>query len=71
MCKLDSDGTLFELVDMLFVRLDDLNKPPEGPENSDFVLGERTAYVECLEMIQATWERSNIPENIEQRYPIS
>ncbi len=73
MRKLDSEQTLIQLVHLLLEFLDEINDPIDTFENSDFVLGEKTAYVECLELIQERWSKGSeygIPQNIEKLYPV-
>ena len=73
MKKHDSEQTLIQLVHLLLEFLDETNEPIDSYENSDFVLGEKTAYVECLELIQERWDKGSengIPQNIEKIYPV-
>ena len=53
-------------------RLDKLNEAGKNGEldKDSFAYGEKTAYVECLEMIQATWEKCVVPDDIEGDYPL-
>lgn len=73
MSRYDSEFTLIRLTHLLLERLDELNGPADENDDADFMLGSKTAYVECLEAIQDTWENSaivGIPDDIEDRYPI-
>lgn len=43
-----------------------------GAVENDFIYGEKTAYVECLEIIQ-TWSKAkscSLDYNIEEKYPL-
>ncbi len=43
-----------------------------GTEENDFIYGEKTAYAECLEIIQ-TWSKAKsfgLDYNIEEKYPL-
>lgn len=73
MKKYNSDQTLTQFVHLLLEYLDEINDPIGSYENPDFVLGTKTAYVECLEIIQERWEGCSdcgMPENIEKIYPV-
>ena len=73
MKRCDSDQTLIRLIEMLRERLDEINEPLDDSDNADFILGSKTAYVECLEMIQSVWAHiatEDLNENIEEQYPI-
>ncbi|PWM71118.1 MAG: hypothetical protein DBX59_09565 [Bacillota bacterium] len=59
---------LLNMKEVLEYYLEELN----GMEDNQFAYGEKTAYVECLEMIQ-DGDKENIfglDYNIEKRYPI-
>ncbi len=58
------------LVAVLLERLEDLYDEALGPDQ--FICGERTAYVECLEIIQAGLDAEEYGLNfhIERRYPV-
>ncbi len=68
--KLNAEQTLFWLIKMLLTRLDELNAAEENGESNDFIRGEKAAYIECLEIIRACWDKNIIPDNIEEYYPI-
>lgn len=73
MDKCDSKQTLDMLICLLLDRLDDLNEPLDDNDDPKFILGSKTAYVECLEIIQTFWKDSSmspIPANIERTYPV-
>ena len=73
MQKYSGEQTLARLVELLLEFLDEINEPIESYSNADFVLGRKTAYVECLEIIQDIWINGNahgIPENIEKIYTV-
>ncbi len=73
MQKYSGEQTLALLVELLLDFLDEINEPLENYTNADFVLGRKTAYVECLEIIQEKWIGSNahgIPEDIEKVYTV-
>lgn len=60
--------TLGFLKEMLESNLAELNYS----ENNEFVYGEKTAYVECLEIIQQ-WDKSKklgLTYNIQKRFPL-
>ncbi len=67
------EQTLVQLVKLLLEFLDEINEPLEHYDNADFVLGRKTAYVECLEIIQEKWINSaacGIPVDIEKIYTV-
>ncbi len=43
-----------------------------GERNNDFIYGEKTAYVECLELLQGLKgsDKIGLNYNIEKRYPL-
>ncbi len=56
------------LIDLLEYHLEELN----GMENVPFALGEKYAFVECLEIIQ-NWQNAEdfgLAYNVEERFPI-
>ena len=56
------------LIELLEHHLSELN----GAENSGFALGEKYAYVECLEAVQY-WERAaefGLGYDVEERFPL-
>ncbi len=63
-----AEEVLEYMKELLEVYLAELN----GYEENAFAYGEKTAYVECLEVIQL-WEKAQtfgLDYDIEQRYPI-
>ena len=63
-----AEEVLGYLKELLEVYLAELN----GSEKNQFAYGEKTAYVECLEIIQL-WEKAQtfgLNYDIEKRYPI-
>lgn len=63
-----AEEVLEYMKELLEVYLSELN----GYEKNAFAYGEKTAYVECLEVIQL-WEKAQtfgLDYDIEQRYPI-
>ncbi len=66
-----SDEILADLIDLFLTYLNDLNVLDECAVN-DFVIGEKTAYVECLEIIQ-NWEKSKehgLDFDLSEKYPV-
>ncbi len=63
-----AEKVLIYLKDILEYYLEELNTV----ENTEFILGERTAYIECLEIIQRWKNAKEIGLNypIEVRFPI-
>lgn len=55
--KLSAEETLLNMIGNLVYYLDELEKVPTEMRISQFIEGERTAYVECLEMIKF-WEKA-------------
>lgn len=73
MKKYSGKQTLVMLVKLLLDFLDEINEPLEHYDNGDFVLGRKTAYVECLEIIQEKWVEGaahGIPADIEKIYTV-
>ncbi len=63
--------TLIYLIDLLVSYLEDF-KNRNNLCNNEFILGERTAYVECLEILQM-WKdafKNGLNFDIEKRFPI-
>lgn len=70
--KLNAEETLEYLIGVLKCNLDELYGALPAECNRHFVLGEKTAYVECLEIIQL-WDKSadrGLNGAIEQNYPL-
>ena len=62
-----AEDVLTKLIRIITINLEELNcyKP-----KNQFVYGEKTAYIECLEIIQS-WDNSNkhkLDYNVQQRY---
>ncbi len=73
MSKYSGEQTLAQLVKLLLNFLDEINEPIDSYSNADFVLGRKTAYVECLEIIQEKWINGTaygIPDDIEKIYSV-
>lgn len=71
MKKLTSNQTLRYLIELCTEYLDQL-KDVKDSEDEQFLYGEKTAYVECLEIIQL-WEHaltSGLDYDVESRYPL-
>ncbi len=69
MKKLTEKETLLYLIQRLTHNLLELQ---EGLEETDFIQGERTAYVECMEWLQR-WraaEENGLDYEIEKRFPL-
>ncbi len=68
MKKLTAEETLVKLIGALTESLTELTLG----EQNEFVYGEKTAYVECLEWIQA-WQRAGecgLDYDVEARFPL-
>lgn len=66
--KRTADETLIYIKELFEYYLTELN----GLEADKFIYGEKTAYVECLEIIQ-DWEKADeikLNYNIEERFPL-
>lgn len=66
----DPEQSLNVCGNMIMERLNELDLPNEADDNIDFIFGEKTAYVECLEMIKELFPSCNLPDDIERLYPI-
>ena len=64
--------TLDDFVESILENLEELNLPLNTYPNSEFVHGEKTAFVECLELLEEQDEtlRKKLPRDLEKRYPI-
>lgn len=63
--------TIIYLKDLLFFYLDDLKEVTDR-QDTLFAYGEKTAYTECLEVLQL-WEnadRYGLDFDIEKKYPL-
>ena len=72
MKKFSAEETLNYLIDLFLYYLEEELSGTPCPEDEQFILGERTAYVECLEIIQY-WEharKNGLDFNIEAKFPI-
>ncbi len=56
---------ILTLTELLTYNLDEL----KTATRTQFVYGEMTAYVECLEIL-STWEYSTVPHNVAEKYDI-
>lgn len=71
MNKLTAEETLIYIIEVLKNYLEELNGIKYSEENG-IVYGEKTAYTECLEMVQF-WEkarRNGLDFDIEKCYPL-
>ncbi|MBQ8658012.1 MAG: hypothetical protein IJ506_02660 [Clostridia bacterium] len=71
MKKLASEETLAYMIRLLGEYLAELSTPTAGA-NADFVAGEKTAYAECLEILQS-WElaeKYGLTYSVEDRFPL-
>lgn len=71
MTRRNSDEILKTLINFLNQNLKELSKYKDV-SNEQFQYGEKTAYAECLEVIQ-DWEHAksnNLDFEIEKRYPL-
>lgn len=68
--SMNEQQVLSFLIDTITQRLDDLYK--NGSAATQFVCGEQTAYVECLEILQhlRSAERYGLDFDIEKKYPV-
>lgn len=67
----DAEEVLKYMIALFLSYLEEFSEELPG-DNKDFIEGERTAYVECLEIIQ-NWEKASVyglDFNIENRYPL-
>lgn len=69
--KMTASQTLKYIIGLLTYYLE--NDKTDNPSISEFIMGERTAFVECLEIIQL-WksaDRHGLNFDIEARFPLS
>lgn len=72
MAKGTSEQVMKRMIDTFTGYLEDLSYPASAYENWDFAFGEKTAFVECLEILQ-TWdkaEENGLDYDIEKKFPI-
>lgn len=68
---MSSEDTILYLKELLLYYLDDLKEVGDN-QNNLFAYGEKTAYTECLEVLQL-WEnaaRHGLDFDIEKKYPL-
>ena len=68
---MNATDTILYLIELLLVYLDELKEIKDG-NASPFAYGEKTAYTECLEVLQQ-WDgakRNGLDFDIEKRYPL-
>ena len=71
MKKISAEETLNYIIELFLNYMEELSAA-HYPEKEQFILGERTAYVECLEIIQF-WEhahKNGLNFNIEAKFPV-
>lgn len=69
---MSGDKVLIRLIDLLIPYIEELYARKEENGDIEFLEGERTAYTECLEVIQQ-WDRAEengLNWNIEERFPL-
>ncbi len=69
MKKMSAEETLIKLIESLTRSLTELE---ECAEQNDFIYGEKTAYVECLEWVQS-WnaaKENGLDYEVEKRFPL-
>ena len=70
--KLNAEETLEYLIGVVKANLGELYGVLPVGSNSHFIHGEKTAYVECLEIVQH-WKNARfcgLDFNVEERYPL-
>lgn len=68
---MNAQDTIIYLKELLLLYLDDLKEVTDNQETL-FAYGEKTAYTECLEVLQL-WENAaeyGLDFDIEKRYPL-
>lgn len=63
-------AVLSHMIELLISYLEELER--SATDGDDFAYGEKTAYVECLELLQ-DWESAEkfrLDFNVEQRFPL-
>ncbi len=63
---MNSKEILLKLTELFGFYLEELSKI----KPTDFIEGEMTAYLECLEII-SLWDKSDIPKNLAQKYNLN
>lgn len=69
--KMHADELLKEMIGLLLQYVEELSKE-QNTANAAFAYGERTAYTECLEILQK-WEyaeTAGLDFDIEKKYPL-
>lgn len=69
--KQSADEVLKDMIGLLLQYVDELSKE-QSDKNAEFAYGERTAYTECLEMLQK-WENAEaagLDFDVEEKYPL-
>ncbi|MBQ8885909.1 MAG: hypothetical protein IJY62_06050 [Clostridia bacterium] len=69
---MSAEKVLVYMIEIFQEYLNYLNDRDETDKDFEFYSGEKTAYVECLEIIQS-WEQAKkhgLNFNVEQRYPL-
>ena len=72
MAKLTSETVIKYLIDLIHINLEEIEDIEKEGGGNLFIVGEKIAYVECLEILQM-WEKSDeygLNYDIEGRYPI-
>ena len=71
MQKKNEKEVLIYMINLLIEYLEELSVITDTPDNQ-FAYGEKTAYVECLEMLSA-WEKAEengLVFDVERRFPL-
>ena len=64
------EDILHYLIDMIIETLEEINDCKDI-KNLDFVIGEKTAYVDCLEIIQSLKSNEKLNFVIQQKFPLN
>ena len=70
--KKTAEEVLLDMIDLFICYLTELNGARADAQESQFAYGEKTAYVECLELI-SQWkkaEKHGLDFCIEERFPL-
>ena len=71
MKKFTAEALIAHMIELLTAYLIELSVPEEADDES-FIYGEKLAYVECLELLQA-WEHAaayGLDYEVEKRFPL-